>query len=948
MTTPLKELLQVLQEEFTLAAPEIDSALMQWLSIESSGPQQADKAAAGYARLAQVARMIQLEGLAIVLELLRDCAPVFATLEGEDLHEALGWLLRWHGPVAGYVELPAENEAVRDLNRYMAEGPLGLTFEQQDELQKLLRKPPTVPAEMEAHAPTTAPQPLDDHEVSLEVPDDVDPTLLDAFLDDAPAQLHALTAGVRALSHGHAELSALRQAARAAHTLKGSARVVGIRGIGRLAQRLAVLLDHAVDRRGEVPVAMARDLDQGAACLDQMLHALRGHDAAPDEALASLERLGDWLRAVDQGGVERLALDTLPSALGAPDPATAARPATPAAASSSAAAHSQPPNPALATLRIGVDRLDRLVHQAAQSLVSHARLEEHLRVIEDRLEQLEASNGQLRHRLHQLDAVLDTHAAAGGNAAGGITPGGVEPLAELRAELRALSRFATEMGADEQEHGRAAREEMQTALQTLRQQGQTLVGQHRELMAARLVPARPLVARLRRAVVQTAAATGKQAHLDVTGEQVLVDADVLERLAEPLLQLLRNAVDHGIEAPAERAARGKPRAGTLLLRFTREQQLLRVECRDDGRGLDLEAIRRRALDMGLIDAEASLAPDALARLILLPGFSTTAEVTDLSGRGAGLDLVADQLRAMKGRLEIDSQPGRGTNFTLQVPASTGLQQALIVQVEQQSYALPSDSVVLALPAGQGAVAMTAAGPVFRHAGREWPYRQLAQWLGVAVGEAEDGSKPVVLARGAHGEVALEVDRLDGTRELLLQDIGRLLRRVQGIAGGAFRPDGRVLFLLDIEALERAAESPVRREAAAQLRQRLKVPRRHVLVVDDAISVRKTIAQLLRGAGFEVSTARDGFDALDVLVRRKADIVLTDLEMPNLDGLELTRRLRESRLWKGLPVMMITSRATHRHLRNAQEAGVDVFLTKPYADDELLAEVRRLLPAQAAR
>jgi chemosensory pili system protein ChpA (sensor histidine kinase/response regulator) len=200
---------------------------------------------------------------------------------------------------------------------------------------------------------------------------------------------------------------------------------------------------------------------------------------------------------------------------------------------------------------------------------------------------------------------------------------------------------------------------------------------------------------------------------------------------------------------------------------------------------------------------------------------------------------------------------------------------------------------------------------------------------------------VVLARVGGRDLALEVDRILDSRELILQDIGRYLRRLRGVAGGAFRADGRLVFLLDLEALERAYASPVRRQAAERLRRRMQVQRKHVLVVDDALSVRQTLAQLLGDAGYEVTTARDGFEALDALIRRQADVVLTDLEMPNLDGLELTRRLRESRLWKTLPVVMLTSRATPKHVRSAEDAGVDVFLTKPYEEAELLAEVRRL-------
>ncbi|MCM5682308.1 response regulator [Schlegelella sp. S2-27] len=941
--TQLDQLLQVLQEEFSLAAPEIDAALMQWLSEPGSGPRQAETAGTLFGRLAQASRLVGLEGAAIVFDLLRDTAQLGAELEGDESSIVLGWLAGWQPPMGGYLDRPAEDGAVKDLALYLGASPAALTGEQLDQLLELLRQPPVLPPELQTTtAPATSLVPLSDEDISLDVPDDVDPALFDAFLNDAPGQLETLGNAVRALAEGRAELAALQEARRAAHTFKGSGNIVGIRGIGRLAHRIEDVLDHAVARRGEIPLALARDLEQAVACLDQMVYALRGEEVAPEDGLAWLERLGDWVRAIEQGTVDTLTLQTLPAALGAPE-TPAERPATPEPRPASDRA-TAPANAAMPTLRIGVDRLDRLVRRANQGLVHHGRLEEHMRRIEERLGQLESSNRQLRDRLRDLEIAIDRQGVT--LQAQAQTQGSrFDPLEMDRySELQSLSRFASETVADEIEHARAARTEAQLAAQALRKQGQELVEQHRELLGARLVSVRQVVARLRRNVTQTAAATAKDVRLEIEGEHVQIDTDVLDRLTEPLLHLLRNAVDHGIEPPEERAAFGKPRTGVVQLRFTRESQLIRVECRDDGRGLDLSAIHERAVELGLLERSTEIGAAELARLILLPGFSTKPEVTEISGRGVGMDVVADRLRGMKGRIDIATEALAGTTFTLQVPATTGLQHALLVQVEEQLYALPSDAVVLALAAGQGTVAVTPGGTVFRYAGRELPYQKLAAWLGLPSGDTGGSVRPVVIARGAHGEVALEVDRIVDSRDLILQDIGRLLRRVRGVAGGAFRPDGRLLLLLDIEALEHASSSPMRREASAQLRRRMKIERKHALVVDDAISVRQTLSQLLQDAGYEVSTARDGFDALDALIRRKADVVLTDLEMPNLNGLELTRRLRESRLWKDMPVVMITSRATNKHLKSAEEAGVDVFLTKPYADDELLAEVRRLVSA----
>lgn len=933
----VEALLQVLREEFALAAPEVDGALMQWLSSPDD-PAPAAEAATLFDRLGQACRVVGLEGLALVLDLLRDGISALATLEAPGRQTALGWLVQWQPPVQAYLDDPASAAATQALADFLRSGPLAPPPGPLQALCELLRQPPAAPDAPADDAPDQAATPAAADEVSLDVPEDVDAALYEVFLDDAPGQVATLAEAVRALAAGRTDAPALHEARRVAHTLKGSGNIIGIRGVGRLAHRIEDVLDHAVEREGRLPSALARDLEQAVACLDQMVYALRGEEDAPRDAQDWLDRLERWVQAIHEDRVEALALETLPAAL---EDAPSSRDDT-------ASARTTPPAPdeaAHATLRIAVERLDRLVRRAGQALVHQGRAEEMVRQVEDRLAQIERAQRSLQDRLRDLELAVDRQGHAPSPSA--QAEGGAFDSLELDRynELQSLVRFTTETLADEAEHTRAARAQVQVAVQALRKQGQELVEQHRELIGARLVPVRQIVPRLKRNVAQTARATGKEVELRIEGEQMPLDTEVLDRLTEPLLHLLRNAVDHGIEPPPERAAAGKPPRGMVVLRFARDSRTATVECSDDGRGLDLAAIHARALELELLQRDDPITEAELARLILLPGFSTRNEVSEISGRGVGLDVVADRLRAMKGRIDIDSRPGAGSRFVLTVPATTGLQHALMVEVGGQVYALPSEGLTLALAPGQGQLVLGPQGAQFRHAERLYPYQRLGAWLGLPPPASAAAARAVVLARVGGREIALEVDRIVDSRELILQDIGRYLRRLRGVAGGAFRADGRLVFLLDLEALEQAYASPVRRQAAERLRRRMQVERKHVLVVDDATSVRKTLAQLLGDAGYDVTTARDGFDALDALIRRKADVVLTDLEMPNLNGLELTRRLRESRLWKELPVVMLTSRATHKHLRSAEEAGVDVFLTKPYEEAELLAEVRRLAFAE---
>jgi chemosensory pili system protein ChpA (sensor histidine kinase/response regulator) len=479
-------------------------------------------------------------------------------------------------------------------------------------------------------------------------------------------------------------------------------------------------------------------------------------------------------------------------------------------------------------------------------------------------------------------------------------------------------------------------------IQLLRDEEYSLREQHRELLQARLVPVKTVVARLKRNVAQTASTTGKLAQLVVVGDTTTLDADVLTRLTEPLLHLLRNAVDHGIESSEERVLLGKPEMGTVTLSFRRSGQGVEVVCADDGRGLDLPTVYDKAVEYGLIVRGAELSEDELRRLILRPGFSTKGDVTEVSGRGVGMDVVNDRVSAMKGRLDIDSKPFEGTRFTLHVPVSTGATQSLIVSCAGEWVALPTDQVVQALAADEVKLRNLNGQIMLDHGGAAYSAYSLSMWLGFEdnIDVLSDG-KPCVLVHAASGTIALVVDAVIDARELILQDVGRLTRRIAGVVGGAMRGDGKPMFVLDVPALERAARSNVRVTASLALRRRLAVKKTRVLVVDDALSVRRSMEQLLEDAGYEVSSANDGFLALDSLRDKPPAIVLTDLEMPNLNGLDLTKRIREVPQFMGLPVIMITSRSSDKHRDMAIQAGVDLYLTKPYTDATLLDHVRRL-------
>jgi chemosensory pili system protein ChpA (sensor histidine kinase/response regulator) len=772
---------------------------------------------------------------------------------------------------------------------------------------------------------------------------DVDPDLFNAFLHDGPQQVEKLAGYAQALGKGTLPKAQLTEAQRIAHTFKGSGNIIGLPGIGRMAHRVEDVFDYAIERGEEgeaIPNAMARDTAVAVDCLAQMVGYLQGEDAAPAQAKTVLQRMLDWVSAIRKGEAEEFA----PAAL---DVAVVEAAVMDVTDDTDAA----PQAPAQAvqggdSLRIGVDRLSRMMRRAGQSLVAADRLSQMLRQSVDRINQLEVNHTNLLRRLRELEGVVDKQVVQ-------LTEQrqigeGIDPLEMDRYDaLQVLTRSIVESVQDEWELAQASRTETETALAMMREQSPSLRDQHRELIDARLVPVKTVLPRLKRNVVQTAATTQKLAQLKVVGETVTMDSDVLQRLTEPLLHLLRNAVDHGIEPPEERAMVNKEAMGTITLSFERVGQDVRMVCADDGRGLDLMAIYEKAVRYGLIPANTDLPDEEIARLILRAGFSTRETVTEVSGRGVGLDVVSDRVAALKGRLDIAYEPGRGTKFIVHVPVSAGSAHAMVVRVEGELVALAADQVIVGLASRQGDISASSHGGLqLTHADMTAPLHSFATWLGydnVALELQVADVKPRVIVRGALGPVALVVDEVVESRELILQELGSLLRRIPGVVAGSLRADGQPLFLVDVPALERATRMPAASAAASlALRRRMATERTAVLIVDDALSVRKSMQQLFEDAGFEAILAGDGVQALERMREKKPAVVLTDLEMPNLNGLELTRRIREVPAWLDLPVVMITSRATEKHREMAKQSGVDLYLTKPFSDVELLGHVRSLV------
>ena len=459
-------------------------------------------------------------------------------------------------------------------------------------------------------------------------------------------------------------------------------------------------------------------------------------------------------------------------------------------------------------------------------------------------------------------------------------------------------------------------------------------------MRTRMLPFDSLVPRLRRVIRQAAGETGKQAQLRLEGAQGELDRNVLERMTAPLEHMLRNAIAHGLELPEIRRGAGKPDEGSIRLAVRREGSEVVLQVSDDGAGINREAVRRRGIERGLIRPDQAISDGDLDLLILEPGFSTADEVSRLAGRGVGMDVVASEVRQLGGSIDIASRPGEGTTFTLRLPQTLAVTQAVFVKIGETEYAVPIASV-----RGVGRISredFANAEATYRYGGEDYVLHDLGSLVGGATVKAEGQLQvPLLLVRSGDLRAAVAIDQVVGNREIVVKTGGPQLASVPGIFGATIMGDGRVVVILDVAPLvRRHAALPMDVAPVEQPAEQRRVPL--VMVVDDSVTMRKVTGRVLERHNFEVAAAKDGLDALEQLEERVPDLMLLDIEMPRMDGYELATAMRADPRLRDVPIIMITSRTGEKHRERAFEIGVQRYLGKPYQEPELMRNVFDLL------
>ncbi|WP_028996424.1 response regulator [Azohydromonas australica] len=823
----------------------------------------------------------------------------------------------------------------------------------------------------------------------------LDPALFPVFEDEAqellPQLAHSLSAWAEDGGEEHAAAGM-----RTLHTLKGGARLAGAMRLGDAAHALesaieALLARSGLPERTEIEALLAR-ADALAAEFERLRAATTPQAEGADAEIPSAWADADADAQAPAGGVafdaaesetvtgEAAPEETADAPL--PEAEPVAQAAVPALDESAVEAFEEgepaidwsrfavepPPLPPAAvaaspaaTVRVRAPALDRLVAQAGEVGISRARLVAEMQQLGSSLADLDENLQRLRGQLREVEQQAETRLDSGLEAAPAFDALEMDRSTRLQELARMMAESLDDMASVQHSLRQGLRGTDDELVVLARLAGEL----QDELLRTRLVAFDSLAERLQRVLRQAAQEAQRQVRLDIEGGEVEIDRGVLERMTPAFEHLLRNAVVHGIEPPAERFMRGKPTEGRVLLRLAQEGAQVSVSCSDDGRGLDLQRIQRRAVERGLLALEAQPDAAALQHLVFAPGFSTAERLSPLAGRGVGLDVVRAEVEALGGHIVLETTPGQGSRFTLQLPLTTAVMQVLLLRCGEATVAVPAALVdeVLRVPAAE---ARQAAARGRFGAGIEAPVfhrlEPLLQWP-LPPDEAPERMVTVLLLRGAQQRLALQVQEVLGRQEAVLKPLGPQLATLPGLAGMSLLPSGLPLPVYNPAALAlrhtaaqqaaqvgggaawgpgagsvAAAPAPVAvEEPAAPL----------VLVVDDSLTVRRATQRLLEREGYRVALAKDGVEALALLEQEPPALVLTDLEMPRLDGFELLRRLRAEPRWQALPVIVITSRRAPRHRELAASLGVEHYLGKPCAQEELLALVAGYSPALQA-
>jgi len=753
-----------------------------------------------------------------------------------------------------------------------------------------------------------------------------DASLLELFSLEAEAQTQVLSSGLLALERNPTQADYLESCMRAAHSLKGAARIVGIDNGVSVAHVMEDCLVSAQEKRLLLRPEHIDALLQGTDLLMRIATPANAPQAPDIEAyVALMGRLLDPSTppAVASPPMAELQMQAPSAPIETPPPApTPAVDTAPETSDPAPRKNKRTTEGGERVLRVTAERLNSLLDLSSKSLVETQRLKPHLATMQ-RLRRMQ--NNGLR-ALESLNVHLKEHA---------LSLEAQEALEEARRLLAESQQLLAEKNAELDEFAWQASQRAQVLYDTA--------------LACRMRPFADVLTGQVRMVRDLGRSLGKQVRLEIEGEKTQVDRDVLEKLEAPLTHLLRNAVDHGIETPEQRLLKGKSEEGLIRLRASHQAGLLVLELSDDGNGVDLEKVRRSIVERQLSPAEtaAQLSEEELLTFLFLPGFSLRDTVTEVSGRGVGLDAVQHMVRQLRGAVVLEQTAGEGSRFHLEVPLTLSVVRSLVVEVGEEAYAFPLAHIERMCDLEPQDIVQIEGRQHFWHEGRHVGLVAASQLLNRPASQSSGETLKVVVIRERDAVYGVAVERFVGERTLVVLPLDERLGKVQDISAGALLDDGSVVLIVDVEDMLRSVDKLLNtgrlERIARHGNQAAEVARKRILVVDDSLTVRELQRKLLLNRGYDVAVAVDGMDGWNALRSEDFDLLITDIDMPRMDGIELVTLLRRDTRLQSLPVMVVSYKDREEDRRRGLDAGADYYLAKAsFHDDALLDAVVELI------
>ncbi len=867
---------------------------------------------------------------------------------GRHLTEREAQLLdKWAVCVKGYLGAVTDQGSASSLAMILADRgwPVALADDEMNSLRARLMRPEYSSELVNDEAQTALEvQPED---ASIELPDDINQELLDALMQEFPDQAEELSAEIQALTESD-DPNHISTAQRLAHTVKGAGNTVAIPGIANIAHRLEDILIALAKHEVLPSQALLESMIDATSCLESMGEALLGVGDPPDDALKVLQSIVDWIGRIERDGIAAAARDTkiatsakTSTDTGKSDDQMQEMPKAVAEFQRSGGKDSKmSSNP---ILRIPKSLIESLTRMAGEGLILTGHCHERVYNIKSEKQKIEAHCLMLREISGELEELIDVK-----DMSGLLTPQTqqgstyfdsmeMEQYGELHTNIRQL----TEIAADISEMVNSFSQHLTHLEEFIIAQKKINRELHEVSLRTRMLPAKTIFSRLNRVVRQVSNSTSKQVALHAKGGETLISGDKLSHLVEPIMHILRNAVDHGIEDAATRAALGKSLEGNIEIDFRHQGEHIVICIRDDGAGLHYDRIRRAAEAQGMIEPGEEVSEKTLTELIMKLNFSTRSETTQISGRGIGMNAVGTSISQLGGKLHFESQPNQGCVVEMSIPVSLLSAHTLLVRCSSRLVVVTGKDIQQITSTEHGELIEEDDQLKFSLEHQNYHVESLASLLNIPDRRSLKNRRtatPIIVLNDPNNTNAVLVDVIIDSRERTIKNLGAHIPKVHGILGVTILGDGTVVPVVDLSEL--FGESAYAVEFYQDDRQ-AEISKPKVMVVDDSLSVRRSLTLLLEDSGYRVREARDGVEAVDILGGMKPDILLVDMEMPRMNGIELTLYVRNEESIADIPIVMITSRATKKHRDEAERAGVNSHLIKPVNEDILLEEIQRL-------